>query len=137
MIRDLLGRASHDRELGCTLHQVDHRRAEIATVRRQPGFIALGQAAGEPGHHGGRHDEGDQQHRAGGREQDPHHGHGPRSDQRGDGERLDDPEHHVLERVDVVDDPRHEVAPAEERQPGRRHPFELLVDADPKIAEDA
>ena len=57
----------------------------------------------------------------------------PTSD--GHGEGRDDPEHQVLERVDVVDHPGHQVAAAERGQAGRRQPLEALVDADPQVGE--
>ena len=59
------------------------------------------------------------------------------ADQGGDNEGLDDPEHHVLERVHVVDDPGHEIAPPEEREPCGGHPFQLLVDAHTQVAQHA
>ncbi len=57
--------------------------------------------------------------------------------QDGDGEGLDHSQHDVLERVDVVDDARHEVTTAEGGQPGRRQRLEPRVHADAEVGQHA
>ena len=78
-----------------------------------------------------------QQHETGLREEPPQDGHGGHAHERGDGEGLDHPQHHVLQRVHVVDHPSHEVAAPEQREPGRRHRFEAFVDADAQVGQHA
>ena len=77
----------------------------------------------------------DEQHEAGLREDPPHAGDRDDSDERGHRKGLDHPQHDVLEGVHVVDDPRHEVAAAEEREAGRRRRFEAFVDADAQVGQ--
>ncbi len=79
----------------------------------------------------------DQRHDAGAREDRPQDGHRGGSDERGHREGLDDPEHDVLQRVDVVDGPRHQVAPSEERHAVGRDGLEAFVNADAEVGEDA
>ena len=58
---------------------------------------------------------------AGGRQHPPHEGHRQYADHHGDAERRDDPDDQVLQRVDILDDPGQQVAPAE-RRAGRPAP---------------
>ena len=52
-----------------------------------------------------------------------------------DGERGDDPDDQVLQRVDVLDDAGQQVAPPEGGQPGRGQPLEPLVDPHPEVGQ--
>ncbi len=131
----LLPGASHDRQLGRTLNEVDHSRAHLAPGRRLLRLLPPGQATREPGHHRGRDQEGHQQNCAGTGEEYPHDGDSARPDQAGHSEGLDDPEHDVLERVDIVDDPGHEVTAAKEGKAGRGDRLELTVDTDAEVGQ--
>ena len=59
----------------------------------------------------------------------------PAPTRHGHGEGLDDAQHDVLEGVDVVDHPGHEVAPAEEGEAGRGDRLEPAVDTDAQVGQ--
>ena len=70
-------------------------------------------------------------------EEPPDDGDGGRADERRHRERLDDPQDHVLERVDVVDQAGDQVASAEEWQAGRGDRLEPLVDPHAQVGQRA
>ena len=63
--------------------------------------------------------------------------HRPGADERRHQERLQHPEHHVLQRVHVIDEARHEVAPAEGGEPRGRHGLEPSEHAHAEVGQHA
>ena len=127
----------HDEELGRALHEIHHARREFAPHGGLPGLLAAGKAPGQPGHGRGGEDEGHQQDETGLREEPPQGRHRASADERRHQERLQYPQHHVLQRVHVVDEARHEVAPAEDREAGGGHRFEPFEDTHAEVGQHA
>ncbi len=134
---ELLVRAPEDEQLGGTFHQVDDVGGERAARCGLPGLLAPGQAAGEPRHRHRREHQRHEQHETRLGQEPPQRGHRRAAYQHRHGERLDDPQHDVLQRVDVVDDAGHEVAAAESGEPRRRQCLEPRVDAHAEVGQHA
>ena len=125
---------AHDQQLGCAFEEVDDACRELAapvawraSSRRARRPVNQGTAEADEA-------ESDQQHDAGLREEPPEDRDGARSDKHGHEERLQNPQHNVLQRVDVVDEASHEVAAPEDGDARRCHRFEPLEDTHPEVA---
>ena len=125
----LLGGAVHE-QLGRALEQVDDRRGERTACLSLPGLRARGEQAGQPRDEHAGEQQRDEQDQTGGRQHPPDQADGDGADERRDRERGQHPQQQVLERVDVVDEPREQIAAAEERHAERGEPLEPLVDPD-------
>ena len=118
-----------DEQLRRALQQVDHRRAQLTA---HAGLPASARRASRPVSHGttvaaSTSATSTTSPAAG----SSHHSSAtvaPPASQR-DRERRQDPQQQVLQRVDVVDEPRQQIALAERGQPGRRERLEPAVDA--------
>ena len=121
-------------ELGCAVQQVDDGHRQVASRGRSLGFGAPREPAGQPGEGGCREDQRGEQDQTGGGQDPPDQPHGSDADDQRDRERRDHPQQHVLQGVDVVDDPSQQVPAAKGGQAGGRERLESLVGARPQIA---
>ena len=106
------------RELGRAVQQIDDGHREVASCGRSLGFGAPREPAGQPREGGRVEHQRDEQDEAGGGEDPPDQPDGCDADDQRDRIRRDHPQEHVLEGVDVVDDPSQQVRAAEGGQAG-------------------
>ena len=123
-----------DRQLRRSLDEVDHRGCELAAQcrrlaradqRGRRSATAPGRPRRAPRQRVPRRPPAE----------GPHHENRHAAHQRGDREGGDDPHHDVLHRVDVRNQPGHQVPAAERGEPRRCEAFESAVETDPHRGE--
>ena len=131
----LFADGAHHQELRCALHEVHHARRELAALRGLPRLLPTCQATRQPWDRRGREEEGHQENETSLGEEPPKDRHRSGADERRHQERLQHPEHDVLQRIDVIDEARHEITPAEGGEPRGRHCLEPSEHAHPEVGQ--